>query len=129
MVILFDMFNLPQNVFEVIFATSQQQIVAGLLVRELKRNSNQMNKHQMSEFATRLHEGKVQAVIEGQKIPLSYNKRQFYDRILTPMKSMGLIEYDLYRKTYKLSPNFSDALKEISQIWLTELNTQLKNPP
>ena len=36
MVILFDRFNLPEDIFEVIFATKQQIIVAKLLIEEMK---------------------------------------------------------------------------------------------
>ena len=52
---------------------------------------------------------------------LSYNKRQFYDRILTPMKSMGLIDYDLYKKTYRLSDEFNRELVKIGLMWTREL--------
>ncbi len=96
MVILFDQFNLPDDVFEVVFATKQQVIVAKLLIRHMKENKSEIGKTEMSLFATKLHEGKMETVIDdpgykGKKVKLSYNKRQFYDRILTPMKSMGLV--------------------------------------
>jgi len=54
-------------------------------------------------------------------IKLSYNKRQFYDRILTPMRGMGLIEYDLYKKTYKLSDKFNKMMIKVGLMWLQEL--------
>jgi hypothetical protein len=57
----------------------------------------------------------------GKEVKLSYNKRQFYDRILTPMKSMGLIDYDLYKKTYRLSDKFNKMLIKIGLMWLKEL--------
>ena len=60
-------------------------------------------------------------IIAGKKIKLSYNKRQFYDRILTPMKSMGLIDYDLYKKTYKISDKFCQELTKISVMWRHEI--------
>jgi len=95
MVILFDLFNIPDDIFEVIFATKQQKIVAKLLIKHIKENDGEIGKSEMSLFATRLHEGNLVTEIEepsyqGKKVKLSYNKRQFYDRILTPMKSMGL---------------------------------------
>ena len=57
----------------------------------------------------------------GKKVKLSYNKRQFYDRILTPMKAMGMIDYDLYKKVYRLSDKFNQAMIKIGLMWLKEL--------
>ena len=62
------------------------------------------------------HEGK--ATHNGKKI--SYNKRQFYDRILTPMKAMGLVNYDMYKRTYSISKNFASAIQKIAEMWLEE---------
>ena len=126
MVILFDRFNLPQNVFEVIFATSQQNIVAKELVKYMVANGGEISKTEMSIFATQLHEGQYECVIDdgpykNKKVKLAYNKRQFYDRILTPMKAMGLIDYDLYKKTYRLSVNFSNDLMKVGLMWKGEL--------
>jgi len=126
MVILFDRFNLPKDIFEVIFATKQQKIVAKLLIDELKEKGGELGKTEMSLFATKLHEGNVVTEIEepeykGKKVKISYNKRQFYDRILTPMKGMGIIEYDLYKKTYKISDSFNKELIRIGIMWLREL--------
>ncbi len=126
MVILFDRFNLPEDIYEVIFATKQQKIVAKLLAQEMKEKGGELNKTEMSLFATRLHEGNLIAEIDepefrGKKVKLSYNKRQFYDRILTPMKSMGLIDYDLYKKTYKLSDKFNKEMIRIGLKWTQEL--------
>ncbi|MBN2368750.1 hypothetical protein JXC34_07035, partial [Candidatus Woesearchaeota archaeon] len=106
MVVLFDQFNLPEDIFEIIFATKQQVIVAKLLIKYMKENSGEIGKTEMSLYATKLHDGEFVTVLDdpeykGKKVKLSYNKRQFYDRILTPMKSMGLVDYDLYKKTYK----------------------------
>ncbi|RME52102.1 hypothetical protein D6783_05815 [Candidatus Woesearchaeota archaeon] len=131
MVVLFDQFNLPENIFEIIFATTQQVIVAKLLVEEMKRKDGEIGKTEMSLFATQLHDGITistkDARIPGLKkdIKLSYNKRQFYDRILTPMKTMGLIDYDLYKKTYKLSEKFNKNMMRIGLMWLQEL----RKPP
>jgi len=126
MVMLFDRFNLPENVFEIIFATKQQRIVANALIEYIKDNNEEVTKTEMSVFATELHEGKFETAIpepgfEGKRVRLSYNKRQFYDRILTPMKSMGIIDYDLYKKTYKLSDKFNKEMIRIGLIWLQEM--------
>lgn len=126
MVILFDQFNLPKNIFETIFATEQQQIVGRLLIQTFKDNDRELSKTEMSAFATKLHEGKVITTVEkppyiGKKVKLSYNKRQFYDRILTPMKSMGLVDYDLYRKTYKISEKFNKLMIKLGIMWLQEI--------
>lgn len=127
MVILFDRFNLPEDIFEVIFATKQQIIVAKLLIEMIKDNGGEINKTEMSLFATRLHEGEyVTRLIEeppykGKKVKVGYNKRQFYDRILTPMKSMGLVDYDLYKKTYRISENFNKEMIRIGLLWLKEM--------
>lgn len=126
MVILFDQFNLPEDVFEIVFATEQQVIVGRLLIEEMKRAGGEMGKTEMSLFATTLHEG---TAIKGstagpfpvkKELKISYNKRQFYDRILTPMKTMGLIDYDLYKKTYKISDKFSKNMMKIGLMWSQE---------
>ncbi|MBW2980938.1 hypothetical protein KY360_05980 [Candidatus Woesearchaeota archaeon] len=127
MVILFDTFNLPENIFEIIFATKQQKIVGEVLIRLMKEKGGEITKTEMSFIATHLHEGKLVTEINepeyrGKQVKLSYNKRQFYDRILTPMKSMGIIYYDLYKKTYKLSDKFNKELQKIGLMWLHELN-------
>ncbi len=126
MVILFDLFNLPDDVFEIIFATTQQKIVATVLIRTLKENGGEMSKTEMSFFATKLHEGKLETEINepgyrGKTVNLSYNKRQFYDRILTPMKSMGMIYYDLYKKTYMISDKFTKEIQKVGILWQREL--------
>lgn len=126
MVILFDRFNLPEDVFDVIFSTNQQKIVAKELIKYMIGNGSEITKTEMSVFATQLHDGKYESVLDeppykGKRVKLSYNKRQFYDRILTPMKAMGLIDYDLYKKTYKLSTKFSDELMKVGLMWKTTL--------
>lgn len=125
MVILYDRFYLPEDVYEVIFATKQQKIVAKLLINYMKQNKGEKSKTEMSLFATRLHEGELIGEIDeppylGKKVKISYNKRQFYDRILTPMKSMGLIDYDLYTKMYKISDKFNKDMMRIGLMWLQE---------
>lgn len=129
MVILFDQFHLPEDVFKIVFATDQQVVVAKMLINEFKLNEGILGKTEMSLFANRLHEGTLVEMEEDvgpvqrkKQIRLSYNKRQFYDRILTPMKSMGLIDYDMYKKKYMLSDKFNKALHKIGVMWTQELN-------
>ena len=128
MVILFDIFNLPEDIFEIIFATKQQKIIAKVLIKAMKNNGGSFTKTEMSFIATQLHEGHYVTEIEepeyrGKKVKLSYNKRQFYDRILTPMKSMGLIYYDLYKKTYSVSDRFNKELQKVGVMWLTQMRS------
>lgn len=126
MVILFDQFNLPESIFKIIFATEQQELVGRLLISYIKKNGGEIGKTEMSMFAMKLHEGEVVVKEKGKsplenEIKLSYNKRQFYDRILTPMRGMGIIDYDLYKKTYKLSDKFNKLMIKIGLMWLKEL--------
>lgn len=128
---LFDRFNLPEDVYELLFSTEQQAIVARLLIDHIKANSGEIGKTEMSLFATKLQEGKIIASIpspkyQGKKIKLSYNKRQFYDRILTPCRSMGIISYDMYRKKYKLSDDFNKEMIRIGLKWTKELRAPPK---
>lgn len=125
MVILFDIYNLPEDVYEVIFATPQQKIVGTLFIKMMKEKKGEITKTEMSLFAQQLHDGNLVAEIDepgykNKRVKLSYNKRQFYDRILTPMKGMGLIDYDLYKKTYKISDKFNKALIKIGLMWMRE---------
>ena len=64
MVILFDMYNLPDDIFEVVFATEQQVVVGRMLIDEIKSQGGEMGKTEMSVFANRLHEGTTIEVIE-----------------------------------------------------------------
>ncbi len=126
MVILFDQFNLPEDIYDIIFSTEQQDIVGRMLINTLKLNGGVMSKTEMSLFATKLHEGNMTVTVPGpgpikKEIKLSYNKRQFYDRILTPMKSMGLIDYDLYAKNYRISDKFNKLMIKIGLMWLREI--------
>ncbi len=127
MVILFDQFNMPNDVFKLIFATEQQEIVGRLLIQFIKENDGEISKTEMSTFATKLHEGKYETTLNkdpyiGKKVKISYNKRQFYDRILTPMKSMGLVDYDMYRRSYKISEKFNKLMLKIGLLWLKEID-------
>jgi hypothetical protein len=126
MVILLDRFNLPEDIYKIVFATEQQELVGRLLISYLKENGGEIGKTEMSMFAMKLHEGNIVIKEKGKspldkEIKISYNKRQFYDRILTPMRGMGLIEYDLYKKTYRLSDKFNKLMIKIGLIWLREL--------
>ncbi|MBU0756684.1 MAG: hypothetical protein KKF44_01345 [Nanoarchaeota archaeon] len=126
MVILYDRYNLPEDIFEIVFSTKQQEIVAKLLIKYMKENGNEIGKTEMSLFATQLHEGELiseidEAPYKGKKVKISYNKRQFYDRILTPMKSMGMVDYDLYSKKYKISNKLNKDLMRIGLMWLQEI--------
>jgi hypothetical protein len=130
MVVLFDRYNMPDDIYEIVFATKQQIIVAKLLVDMIKEKGGEITKTEMSFFATQLHEGKLvtdrieEEPYKGKRVKISYNKRQFYDRILTPMKSMGIIDYDLYRKTYKLTDKFNKEMTRIGLLWLKELRKE-----
>lgn len=130
MVILFDQFNLPDDIFKVIFATEQQEVVAKLLINYIKQNNSEIGKTEMSLFATQLHEGRLVDTTQPVKGPqikkapmISYNKRQFYDRILTPMKTMGMIDYDMYKKTYKVSDAFYREILKIGLMWQQEVRS------
>ena len=128
MVILFDRYNLPNDIYEIVFSTNQQKIVAQELIKYMVKKKAEITKTEMSEFATTLHEGNYECVLteppyKGKKVKLSYNKRQFYDRILTPMKAMGLVDYDLYKKTYRISSRFVEDLVKIGSMWKDELKT------
>lgn len=126
MVILIDQYNLPEDIYKIIFATEQQEIVAKALIKYMLKNGGEIGKTEMGLFANDLHDGKL-VVQEKGKSPLqkelrmSYNKRQFYDRILTPLRGMGLIDYDLYKKTYKVSDKFNKLMIKIGLMWLREL--------
>jgi len=126
MVILFDRYNLAEDIFEIIFSTSQQKIVAKELIKYMLDNKSEVTKTEMSLFATQLHEGNYETTLQdapyrGKVVKLSYNKRQFYDRILTPMKAMGLVDYDLYKKTYKISVKFSNDMMKVGIMWKSQL--------
>jgi len=128
MIVLFDRFNLPEDIYEVVFPTERQRVVAKLLIKRMQENANEIGKTEMSLFATKLHDGDLvddrddlDPFKRSEKPKISYNKRQFYDRILTPMKSMGMIEYDLYKKVYKVSDKFNKMMIRIGLMWLREL--------
>ncbi len=131
MVILIDQFNLPEDIYKVIFATEQQEIVGKMLIKYMWDNGGEIGKTEMGLFATKLHDGetiksKGRSPLD-KEIKISYNKRQFYDRILTPMRGMGLIDYDLYKKTYKVSDKFNKLMIKIGLMWLREIDRNKKN--
>ena len=127
MVILFDQFNLPEDIYKIIFATEQQEIVGKMLIKYMWDNGGEIGKTEMSLFATKLHDGEAVIKEKGRspvdkEVRISYNKRQFYDRILTPMRGMGLVDYDLYKKTYRVSDKFNKLMIKIGLTWLRELD-------
>jgi hypothetical protein len=131
MVILFDQYNLPESIFEVVFATEQQAMVGKMLVEAIKAQGGEMGKTEMSFFATKLHEGTLVEteeehgpITKKNQVTISYNKRQFYDRILTPMRAMGMIDYDMYKKKYRLSERFTKALTKVGILWHQEVTKQ-----
>ena len=131
MVILFDQFNLPDDIYKVVFATEQQEVVAKMLIKYMWENGGEIGKTEMSVFATQLHEGNAIIKEKGKspldkEIRISYNKRQFYDRILTPMRGMGLIDYDLYKKTYRISDKFNKLMVRVGLMWVREME-KVKN--
>ena len=96
-----------------------------MLIKFLREKQGEVTKTEMSSFAMSLHNGELVTSIDdpnykNKKVKLSYNKRQFYDRILTPMKAMGLIDYDLYKKTYRISDQFNKALVRVGLMWMRE---------
>ena len=124
MVMLFDQDNLPDDIFKVIFATEQQEIVAKMLMSYMVKNDGEIGKTEMGLFAQKLHDGELVLKPKNpleKAMKMSYNKRQFYDRILTPMRGMGLMDYDLYNKKYKLSDKFNKLMMRIGLMWLREL--------
>jgi len=131
MVILFDAFNLPEDIFKVVFSTEQQEIVGKMLINYMFENGGEIGKTEMSLFATRLHEGKAIIKEKGRslldkEVRISYNKRQFYDRILTPMKGLGLVDYDMYKKTYRVSDRFNKVMIKVGLMWLREISKHQK---
>ncbi|HLD88628.1 MAG TPA: hypothetical protein VI894_00325 [Candidatus Nanoarchaeia archaeon] len=130
MVILINSLDKTENIEEIIFATKQQAIVARILIQKMKDSNGSFDKTEMALFANRLHTGEM--VMEHKcrgfvvnKVNVSYNKRQFYERILSPMKIMGLIEYDDNRKIYILSDQFSRLLSIIGTKWHDEIKEAL----
>jgi len=126
MVLLFDRDNMPDDFYELVFATEQQAIVGRLLIDYFKENNGTLGKTEMSLFARTLHEGNMivklsTPKVKGKKVKLSYNKRQFYDRILTPFRSMGIIQYDMYKKSYRISEEFNKQMVRIGLLWIREL--------
>ena len=79
MVVLFDQFNLPDDIFVIIFATKQQVVVSKLLIRHMKEKGGEIGKTEMSLFATKLHEGEIVTTIDepeyrGKKVKISYSQ-------------------------------------------------------
>jgi hypothetical protein len=105
-----------------------------MLIKAIKEQGGSMGKTEMSIFANNLHDGMnveteviVGPIKKTENVKISYNKRQFYDRILTPMKSMGMIDYDLYKKKYLLTTKFVEELNKIGMQWRKEVHGTLSN--
>ncbi len=103
-----------------------------MLLQYMWKNSGKIGKTEMGVFAARLDQGEAIIQEKGKsplqpELRLSYNKRQFYDRILTPMRGMGLIEYDLFKKTYRVSDKFNKLMIKVGLMWLRELERKGKN--
>ena len=125
MVILFDAYNMPDSIYDIVFSTDQQAKVARLLVSYMQKNGGEIGKTEMGLFAQKLHDGEIIVKSAGKRMfdnekSMSYNKRQFYDRILTPMKGLGLIDYDMYKKTYRVSQRFNQVMVKVGLLWLRE---------
>ncbi len=128
MVILFDIFKMPEDIFSLVFATEQQVTVAKLFLKEIKAHGSSLDKSEMSIFANALHSGllteteiTIGPIKKKESVKISYNKRQFYDRILTPMKGMGMIDYDMYKKQYIISDKFNKAMYKIGLMWIQHI--------
>ena len=132
MVILFDYTKTQENVHSIIFSTKQQELVSRLLISRIKDNQGTLSRTEMSVFANNLHDGAVIAEVrkenELQSVKISYNKKQFYDRILNPMKTMGLVEYDSGKRVYRLSEKFHTAMTQIGKLWLDTVRNQEEQP-
>ena len=68
--------ELDVDIFEIIFATKQQRIIAKVLVKAMRDNRNSFTKTEMSFLATQLHDGKYVTEIDepefkGKKVKLS----------------------------------------------------------
>ena len=120
---------MPESIYDLVFSTDQQAMVAKLLVSYMQQNGGEIGKTEMGLFAQKLHDGEMIVKPAGKRVfdtqkSVSYNKRQFYDRILTPMKGLGLIDYDMYKKTYRVSQRFNQVMVKVGLQWLRELKNK-----
>ena len=123
MVILFDASKIQENIHNIVFATRQQEIVAKMLIDHIKENGGELSKPEMSNFAKKIADGITME--DSEKI--AYNKKQFYDRILKPMKNMYMIEYDQNKKLYRTSDKFNQMLTKIGLMWMQEIRKPMKS--
>lgn len=123
MVILFDASKIQENIHNIVFATRQQEIVAKMLIDHIKENRGELSKPEMSNFAKKIADG---ITIENNE-KIAYNKKQFYDRILKPMKNMYMIEYDQNKKLYRISDKFNQMLTKIGLMWMQEIRKPMKS--
>ena len=126
MTVLFSRTDLPtQDIFLIVFSTEQQRVVGNLLLDFVIKNNGEIKNTQMSAFATNLHFGKLNKIFEHEKAKgIKYNKRQFYDRIVTPMKEMGMLDYQKEQKSYKISLDFNRLTAKIGGLWLERVGNQ-----
>ena len=54
MVILFDAYNMPESIYDLVFSTDQQAMVAKLLVTYMQQNGGEIGKTEMGLFAQKL---------------------------------------------------------------------------
>ena len=84
MVILFDQSNIPESIFDLVFATDQQGIVGKELFKMMKSKGGEVNKTEMSVFATHLHEGKYECTLDtgpykGKKVKFAKNHNKIME--------------------------------------------------
>ncbi len=123
MVILFNASKIQENIHNIVFATRQQELVAKMLIDHIKENGGELSKPEMSNFAKKIADG---ITIESNE-KIAYNKKQFYDRILKPMKNMYMIEYDQNKKLYRISDKFNQMLTKIGLMWMQEIRKPMKS--
>ena len=127
MVILIDQQNLPEDVYAVIFATEQREVVAKMLVKYMAENGAKWERQRWVCSPTTFTKGKLSS---RKKANLPCSRKQgclttrgnFMIGSLRRCASMGLIEYDLFKKTYKLSDKFNKLMVRIGLMWLRELD-------
>lgn len=125
MTILFNS-NEMSDIVQIIFPLENQWKCAKLLIEYIKSH-NYISKAQISKLADLLNEGNLKELGEefydlNSKLDfelevLKYNRKQFYSRIVGPMKEMGLINLGLYDKKYRLSLEFLDNLEKLKELW------------
>src|SRR3989338_7211152 len=137
MVILIDQYNLPEDIYQVIFATEQQEIVAKMLIKYMWENKGEIGKTEMSVFATQLHEGNMILKEQGksplqkqaddsswpdvaagdgkrEKVKSGYNGR--YTHFLFSSQSLGSAANPFLNPSSSASLRNNSALSVLSQV-------------